>query len=158
MNPPARICRAIVQDIIGRPVLTGRQRDREDKILIAGEKLMARFGRHGITFALVAASVSISRATLFFHFTDLDALLGEILRRHLRALATALGEVPRETPNRQPVLRATYLHATRGPFGGTPVLTRPIARSIPSSARISSSGSNSVSSTSAAFKNSGCAV
>jgi AcrR family transcriptional regulator len=118
MNPPARICRAIVQDIIGRPALTGRQRDREDKILIAGEKLMARFGRHGITFALVAASVSITRATLFFHYTDLDALLGEILRRHLRALATALGEVPHDAPNRQAVLRATYLHATRGPFGG----------------------------------------
>src|SRR5271156_371437 len=99
MHPPARICRAIVQDLIGRPVLTDRQRGREDKILIAGEKLMARFGRHGITFALVA-------------------LLGEILRRHLRALATALGEVPRDTPNRQPVLRATYLAATRGPFGG----------------------------------------
>jgi len=118
MHPPARICRAIVQDIIGRPVLTSRQRDREDKILIAGEKLMARFGRHGVTFALVAASVSITRATLFFHFTDLDALLGEILRRHLRALAKSLGEVPREAPNRQPMLRATYLAATRGPFGG----------------------------------------
>ena len=118
MNPPARICRAIVQEIIGRPVLTGRQRKREDQILIAGEKLMARFGRYGVTFALVAASVSITRATLFFHFTDLDALLGEILRRHLRALAKSLGEVPHDAPNRQPALRATYLAATRGPFGG----------------------------------------
>jgi len=28
MHPPARICRAIVQDIIGRAVFTNRQRDR----------------------------------------------------------------------------------------------------------------------------------
>jgi hypothetical protein len=28
MHPPARICRAIVQDIIGRAVFTDRQRDR----------------------------------------------------------------------------------------------------------------------------------
>ena len=118
MHPPARICRAIVQEIIGRPVLSARQQQREREILVAGEKLMARFGRHGVTPALIAASVSLSRATLFFHFTDLDALLGEILRRHLRQLEAALAAVPHNIATRQADLRAAYRAATTAPTGG----------------------------------------
>jgi AcrR family transcriptional regulator len=86
--------------------------------------LMARHGRHGITFRTLAGALRIARTTLAWHFTDLDALLGDILRTYLQTLHTILGAVPVNAPNRQADLRAAYLKAIQGPFGGlTPAHT-----------------------------------
>ena len=117
MNPIPRICRAMVEDRLGAPIPTERQRKREEKILAAGEQLMAHYGRSRITKRILAISLRISPTTLTWHYTDMDALLAEILRRHLRILAKAIGAVPREAPDRQSLMRKAYLEATRGAFG-----------------------------------------
>jgi hypothetical protein len=51
--------------------------------------------------------------TLRFHYVDLDALCGDILRIHLRKIADAIGNVPRGAENRRQLQRAAYLAATR---------------------------------------------
>jgi AcrR family transcriptional regulator len=124
MNTSIRVCRQEVEAELGRPEMNRRQREREKRILEAGEMLMARHGRHGITFRTLAGALRIARTTLAWHFTDLDALLGDILRTYLQTLHTILGAVPVNAPNRQADLRAAYLKAIQGPFGGlTPAHT-----------------------------------
>jgi AcrR family transcriptional regulator len=118
METNTRICRALVEAAIGRPEMNRRQRLREERILAAGQLLMARYGRHGITFRMLAGALRIATQTLAWHYTDLDALLGEILRTYLQTLHTVLGAVAFDSPNRQPELRAAYLKAIQGPFGG----------------------------------------
>ena len=117
MPAPLRILRNMVERVAPRPPLNPRQQEREHRILQAGEALMAGFGRQGITFALLATALRISAASLRWHYADLDALLVEILRRHLRVIAAALDAVPAAAPNRGPALRAAYLAATRNPDG-----------------------------------------
>ena len=117
MPIPLRILRNMVQRVAPLPPLNPRQQEREHRILQAGEALMAGFGRHGITFALLATALRISTASLRWHYADLDALLVEILRRHLRDIAASLDAVPAAAPNRGPALRAAYLAATRNPDG-----------------------------------------
>ena len=117
MNPIPRICRAMVEDRLGAPIPTERQRKREEKILAAGEQLMAHYGRSRITKRILAISLRLSPTTLTWHYTDIDALLAEILRRHLRTLAKAIGAVPREAPDRPALMRKAYLDNTRGAFG-----------------------------------------
>jgi AcrR family transcriptional regulator len=52
------------------------------------------------------------------HFTDLDALMGEMMRRHLQTISQAMGAVPRDAPDRRRLQRAAYIEATR--FLGAP--------------------------------------
>jgi AcrR family transcriptional regulator len=109
----------MAQDLPRTPrFLTERQRETRELILAAGIALMAREGRHNITFGNLAIALEIGTATLRRHFADLDALLGTILRDHLMALARALGAVPDDVPDRQKARRAAYLAATRTPLGG----------------------------------------
>jgi len=124
MQPTTRLCRAEVEAEFGRPEMNRRQRLREERILKIGAFLMARHGRNAVTFRMLAGSLRMSPTTLAWHYLDLDALLGEILRRYLETLHTLLGAVPIDAPCRQPLLRAAYLKAIQGPFGGlTPLHT-----------------------------------
>jgi len=117
MNASPRICRAMVESIFGPPILTERQRLRQEKILAAAVHLMAHFGHAAITARILAAALRITTAALAWHFTDTDALLGEILNQHLATITGALAEIPHDAPNRQALLRAAYLTATRTASG-----------------------------------------
>jgi len=98
--------------------LPERDRQRREHILTVAQALLARHGRHAITFAAMAASLRMAPATLRRHFIDLDALLGEILSRHLLALSAAMGQVPFNDPDRSRKKREAYFTFTHGPFGG----------------------------------------
>lgn len=114
MKIPARILRSHVMDI-DRTLreLTQREEAREERILQDAQFLIARFGAAAITFTNLAIAIKVAPATMRRHFPDFDALLGEIMRRHLRAVAKAIAEIPPEAPDRRRQQRAAYLTATR---------------------------------------------
>jgi AcrR family transcriptional regulator len=55
--------------------------------------------------------------TLRHHFVDIPALLGYLIRDHLRAIQAILAQVPGDTPDRPRQRRAAYLEFTRTPLG-----------------------------------------
>ena len=116
MPIPLRILRATLEKTLPPEPLTPRQQERRHRILQAGLALMAHFGRNGISFAGLASSLRIGAASLRWHYADLDAVLADILRRHLATIAAALDAVP-ASPNQGPALRAAYLAATRNEDG-----------------------------------------
>jgi AcrR family transcriptional regulator len=119
MTTPIRILRAKAQ--ARNPAhfaLTERQRAREAAILDIAQHLIADEGLANVTFAGLARALRLSVATLIFHFVDLEALLGELIRRHLRALAAELGKIAADDPLRHQKRRAAYLAYTRTPMGG----------------------------------------
>jgi AcrR family transcriptional regulator len=118
MNTPARILRATAERHHRRPEPTPRQLASEDRILAVARTVMAEHGRDTITLAGMALALRIAASTLRHYFCDLDALLSEILCRHLQRLAYALGDVPHDAPDRLPRMRAAYLAHTRTIQGG----------------------------------------
>jgi AcrR family transcriptional regulator len=119
MKTPPRILRAREQNRDPDAYeFTQRQSARHDRILAGSQCLLAEYGPDTIDFRDLATALRMATATLRFHFVDLHALLGTILRRHLRALAAALGKIPTDAPNRQELQRAAYLAYTRTPLGG----------------------------------------
>lgn len=123
MHTPARILQAHADDIDrSSRDLTTKELERRDLVLRIAEDLFARFGRHTITFTNLALAMRMAPGTLRRLFLDLDILFAEILRRHLFAIASAMGDVPHDAPDQAALRRAAYLKATRLPFGG---LTKP---------------------------------
>ncbi len=121
MPTPIRILRAHADDLPNaRPMLSARELDREDRILDTARALIFRFGRVNLTFNALAVAMRLAPATIRRHFPDLDSILSEIILRHLRAIACALGEVPRDHPNRQAAARAAYITFTRNGMGCAP--------------------------------------
>jgi AcrR family transcriptional regulator len=119
MLVPPRILRAQADRLAGGlPSFTARERERHELIIKTGQALMSEHGRLAITFANLAVALRIGTGTLRRHFTDLDALLGEIVTRHLRDILRRFAAIPHETPRRQEHLRAAYFAATRRPWGG----------------------------------------
>ena len=115
MHIPARILRKHAIDVV--PSLrdqTEREIRREEIILKAAESLIARFGAAAVTFTNLAIAIKIAPSTMRKHFTDLDALMGEMMRRHLQTISQAMGAVPRDAPDRRRLQRAAYIEATRG--------------------------------------------
>ena len=113
MSTPARILRATADSHHQRPELSPRQLACEERILAVSQTVMAVHGRDTITFTTMALALRMVRSTLRHYFCDLDVLLSEILRRHLRRLAYAIGDVPITAPDRPRQMRAAYLAATR---------------------------------------------
>jgi AcrR family transcriptional regulator len=119
MTTPIRILRAKAQ--ARNPAhfaLTARQRIREESIIDIARHLIADEGLENITFTALARALRMSAATLGFHFVDLPALLSEIIRRHLHALAAELGKTRADDPHRLAKRRAAYVAYTRTPMGG----------------------------------------
>jgi hypothetical protein len=115
MNIPARLVRAVVQDIPGlRPEPTPAAQRTRDLILKAAVNTFAALGRRNLTMIALAEGIWMSRARIREHFLDLDCLLAEILTAHLQGLARALKAAP-NTPTHR---RAAYYAYTRGPSGG----------------------------------------
>jgi AcrR family transcriptional regulator len=114
MHIPARILRSHAMDIdLTLRDKTQREVAREERILQDAQYLIARFGAAAITFTNLAIAIKIAPSTMRKHFADFDALLGEIMRRHLRRVLNAIAEVPPGTPDRQRLQRAAYIGATR---------------------------------------------
>jgi AcrR family transcriptional regulator len=102
---------------ISPTIFTEKQEACEARILAVAEGLMARHGRGHLTASALAAALRMSTAKLRWYFTDMDAVLGEILHRHLNALGKALRAVP-VGPDRPRQARAAWLAHTRLLFGG----------------------------------------
>lgn len=135
MHTPPRLLRAEIEDIPGaRLQLSARERERQAVILAAGRRVLVNHGRAGIRLADLAIALGMAPGTIRRYFPDLDYLLGEILRTHLLAISSAIGNALREvmdaastgttpattlaTPQRQAIARAAYLAATRTVLGG----------------------------------------
>jgi AcrR family transcriptional regulator len=116
MEITARILRAQVNKIAPPPPLTPRQQARETRILAGAEHILARYGTENITYRLLAVALTLTTATLRWHFVDLHALLAEILRRHLKTIAEAL----QASPANQPEARAAAYRAATHHQDGTP--------------------------------------
>jgi AcrR family transcriptional regulator len=120
MHTPIRILRDLVDSLPGQhPKLSARELDLQDRILDTAPVLMARYGGGSITVNSLAITMRLAPATIRRLFPDLDCILFELLSRHLRALSCALGQVPREHPNRQAAQRAAYVEYTRNGYAGT---------------------------------------
>jgi AcrR family transcriptional regulator len=119
MPIPLRTLRAEADALTGhRRKRSTRECEQEDRILLVAGHLFARHGRDNIAFNDFAIAMRMSTRTLRNHFVDLDSLLAEILQRHLRAVADAIGTVPPTALNLHVARRAAYLQATRTPYGG----------------------------------------
>jgi AcrR family transcriptional regulator len=123
MPIPPRILRAEIEDIPGaRPKLNARERERQQVILTAGRRVLVNHGAAAIRLTDLATALGMSPGTIRRYFPDLDYLLGEILRAHLLALSSAIGQalhgIPFGAPHRQGTARAAYVAATRTILGG----------------------------------------
>jgi AcrR family transcriptional regulator len=119
MPLPLRIIRTTALEFDPRPrAFSPREQERHDRILQTATGVMARHGRNEITFSAFAGAMRLDRQALRFHFADLDALLADILHRHLRALSAALGNIPAGTTDRPRAWRAAWRAYTRTAFGG----------------------------------------
>jgi AcrR family transcriptional regulator len=114
MQTPDRILRADAENLErDPPELSHREQEQYARILTVAEGLMARHGIHTMTASSLAQALRMGTRTLRRHFSDLDALLATLIRGHLRKLAHAIGQVPRDAPNRPEKQRAAYLAHTR---------------------------------------------
>jgi len=84
MTTPDRIFRAKAQlRDPSQPALTGRQRQRHERIVDISQYLIAEEGIHNITFRGLACALRMTQAALRLHFVDMEALQAEIVRRNL---------------------------------------------------------------------------
>ena len=114
MHIPDRIFRAQADDIPGcRPEPSALEADRADRIVRIARTLICAHGREAISLRSIAVAARLSPRMLQRHFTDMEALIGEILTRHLQALAAALNRAPAGGAAK----RAAYVTATRSGFG-----------------------------------------
>jgi AcrR family transcriptional regulator len=118
MQIPPRLQRTYVENRLGRPPLTEKQREREERIIGAAQILMEISPCDPVTMGEVADSVRMTTATIRRYFIDIETILAHILHRHLMGIFRAISKIPREDPNRAALQRAAYLEATRHPWGG----------------------------------------
>ena len=119
MRTPDRILRADAEDLErDPPALTPRQQEQYTRILTLSEGILARRGIHTMTVSGLAQALCIGAGTLRRHFADLDILLATLIGRHMRNLARAIREVPRDAADRPQKTRAAYLAYTRPDLGG----------------------------------------
>ena len=114
MRTPTRLLRADAEELERDPPdLTPRELEQFTRILTVAEPIMARRGPHTMTLPGLAEALRMSARTVRRHFSDLDALLATLLRRHLRKLSYAIGKVPHNAADRPQKMRAAYLAYTR---------------------------------------------
>src|SRR5271156_2133489 len=118
MKTPARILRATIENRHGRPTPTERELAREDRFVAGAQTAFAEHRRDKTTVSAMARALRTSAAMLRHCFCDLDALLAEILHRHLTSLAKAFGGIPHDDPETHQKRRAIYFALTRTALGG----------------------------------------
>jgi AcrR family transcriptional regulator len=118
MPTPTRILRALCEEL--DPTMhdrTTRQECQFQRIMQCAPPLLTFYNLDRITFTALAAAMRMAPVTLRFHFVDIPALLGYLIREHLRKINAAIAAVRRESPNHFQLRRAAYLAATRTPLG-----------------------------------------
>jgi AcrR family transcriptional regulator len=100
-----------------RPPQQRRSRESLERVLKAGEKLLAQKGYDGFTISEVSRKAKVSVGSVYGRFKSKDALIYEIHRRQLERMTTwiaAEGEAIAQDPNldlRGAVIRAVHLLA-----------------------------------------------
>src|SRR5271156_3404442 len=101
MRTPNRLLRADAEQLERDPPdLSPREAEQFTRILTVAEPILARRGIHTMTLPGLAEALRMSPRTMRRHFSDLDALLATLLRRHLRKLAYAIGKIPHDAAHR----------------------------------------------------------
>jgi AcrR family transcriptional regulator len=118
MPTPTRILRAIAEEL--DPTILQRN-PREEiqfaRIMKVAPDLLTFYNTDRITFTALAAAMKMAPPTLRHHFVDIPALLGHLIREHLRDISAAVAQVPWDAPDRPRLRRAAYLAFTRKPLG-----------------------------------------
>jgi AcrR family transcriptional regulator len=118
MKVPPNLLRSQVEDFERIPNwLSTKQLERRNRILRVGTHLLALHGLRDLRICDVALAMNLTSASIRYLFADLDALLIEIIREHLKAINTAIGTIHATDPEAVGKRRAAYLAATRGEFG-----------------------------------------
>ena len=115
---PTRILRKIAEDL--DPTMhdrTEREERQFERIMKVAPTLLTFWNTDRISFTALAIAMKMAPGTLRRHFVDMPALLGYLIREHLRAISGALAKVPRNAPDRPRQRRAAYLAFTRKPLG-----------------------------------------
>lgn len=122
MTIPLRRSRNFLAAHLPRPPLSYKDEMLRLRIMQEATLLFAEFGRPHYSHTALAQALELSPARLRRFFADPDALLAAIIRRHLHAIADAIGDALQALPPEKPITpleRATaYYAATRTP-GGT---------------------------------------
>ncbi len=119
MPVAARHLRAIADNYpANHPHLSSRERERKAHIVGTATAMMATYGRHALNMGSFAIAVRMAPATIRRYFADLDALLAEILVRHLKEVCAAIGAAPRDAANPAAAQREAYIRATRTSCNG----------------------------------------
>jgi AcrR family transcriptional regulator len=118
MQTPIRILRDDIEDIPGtRRDPSARDLDRQDLIRAAASRVLTLHGRLAITITSLAGALCLSPGAIKRVYPDMDALLIDILRRHLRGISNAIAAIERDDPDCFARRRAAYVAYTRTPMG-----------------------------------------
>lgn len=79
--------------------------DARDRILAAATRRFVTSGYHGISMREIADDVGVSKAALYYHFRDKEALFLAILDEAVERMGTLLDECARETTTRDRLRR-----------------------------------------------------
>jgi AcrR family transcriptional regulator len=118
MPTPTRILRTIAEEL-DRTMhdRTAREDAQYDRIMACAPTLLTFWNTDRISFTALAIAMKMAPATLRRHFVDIPALLGFLIRRHLKNISAAIAKIPFDAPDRAPRRRAAYLAFTRKPLG-----------------------------------------
>ena len=118
MRTPTRHLRACVAGIPGiRTPLSLPDLERREALLGAARTVLVEFGRDTFSIPQFAQAIDCSAHTLRRFFIDLEALLAEILNKHLQGISDAMSQFPRACADWPAARRAAYLAFTRKAFG-----------------------------------------
>ena len=118
MPTPTRILRTLAEEL--DPTMrdrTVREERQFERIMKVAPTLLTFWHTDRISFTALAVAMKMAPATLRRHFVDIPALLGHLIREHLREINTALAQIPHGAPDRARRRRAAYLEFTRKPLG-----------------------------------------
>jgi AcrR family transcriptional regulator len=118
MPTPTRILRSLAEEL--DPTMfdrTLRQECQFQRIMKVAPTLLTFWSGDRITFSALAIAMRMAPSTLRYHFVDIPALLGYLIREHLRAITTATAQIPHDAPDLLRRRRAAYLEFTRKPLG-----------------------------------------
>jgi len=80
--------------------------DLRAQVMVCAARLFVERGYHGLSMREIAEAVSVTKAALYYHFTDKEALFLAILMSYLDQIQAALDQImARETSTRSQVLQ-----------------------------------------------------
>ncbi len=95
--------------------MTTAATDARDRILAAATRRFVTAGFHGISMREIADDVGVSKAALYYHFKDKEALFLAILDEAVGRMGALLDECEKE-----PTTRSRMRHLLRGLFAWCP--------------------------------------